>query len=458
MPTPGIVVGQNMLAPPGLEGETQGRFFSSFPGATPKYALNQGPRRSEFTETMARLAIVLPGQRAQQLLRSLPSATAAAAQTLIYGGDVTAIRDGNASGAGYFDFLLTSVQQQQQEREQAVDTLTDNTVIFYSGQSAPVLSCSGFFLNTFQNDQNVWFQLLYHDLLRGSALARRNLVVRFRYDSFFYSGYLMNLNINTEGGAKDYVQFSFNFRVKQIQIATPILYNPTLAQSLRTTNALVAGATGAGDDVTRHGVETAEQPMTPLAVPAASAAAETAEVDSRELAATQGVPPREVQAERDAVVVAETTATATAPEAAAEVVASGPAPSGDLREEVRASVGAALQDYREAPAVTPETADAVRELLGPQSTRGTTLVPNQSSAPLPAGTIATGVSRAAAGVEGIRPTPAPGAAQAPAQDAQSQTLQDVYRPTGALLQELKRSGGDASNAQVTRRTRQRPTA
>lgn len=447
-----------MLAPPGLEGETQGRFFSSFPGATPKYALNRGPRRSEFTETMARLAIVLPGQRAQQLLRSLPSATAAAAQTLIYGGDVTAVREGNADGAGYFDFLLTSVQQQQQEREQAVDTLTDNTVIFYSGQSAPVLSCSGFFLNTFQNDQNVWFQLLYHDLLRGSALARRNLVVRFRYDSFFYSGYLMNLNINTEGGAKDYVQFSFNFRVKQIQIATPILYNPTLAQSLRTTNALVAGATGAGDDATRHGVETAEQPMTPLAVPAASAAAQTAEVDSRELAVTQGVPPREVQAERDAAVVTETIDLTDAAVASGQTVTAtpGPAPSGDLREEVRATVGAAFQDFREAPAV-PATV-SVSDLLGPQRTRGTTLVPNQSSAALPAGTIATGVSRAAAGVEGTRPAASPGASAAPARDAQSQTLQDVYRPTGALLVELKRAGADGQNARVTRRTRQRPTA
>lgn len=450
-----------MLAPQGLEGETQGRFFSSFPGATPKYALNNGPRRSEFVETMARLAIVLPGQRAQQLLRSLPSATAAAAQTLIYGGDVTAIRDGNASGAGYFDFLLTSVQQQQQEREQAVDTLTDNTVIFYSGQSAPMLSCSGFFLNTFQNDQNVWFQLIYHDLLRGSALARRNLVARFRYDSFFYSGYLTNLNISTEGGAKDYVQFSFNFRVKQIQIATPIIYNPTLAQSLRTTSALVSAAASNGDDTTRHGLETAEQPMTPLRTPAASAAAETAEIDSRELAVTQGVPPREVQAERDATVVIELEAQeiTLTPEERRELEAqdTGPAASGDLREQVRASVGTAFQDFRDTPTI-PTTVN-VSELLAPTSTRGTTLVPNQGSAALASGTIATEVSRAAAGVDHTRATPRPGAGVAPAQDAQSQALQDVYRPSGALLVELKKAsaGSKGSNAPTARRTRQRST-
>src|SRR5690349_15121273 len=119
MPIPGIVVGRNMVAPQGaFDGEQQGRFFSSFPGATPKIALNRGPRRSEFTETMARLLVDMPADMLQTFRRSLPADTAAASRTLIYTGDITQLINGAGTGTGYFDFLLTQVAQQQQEREQ----------------------------------------------------------------------------------------------------------------------------------------------------------------------------------------------------------------------------------------------------------------------------------------------------------------------------------------------------
>ena len=484
MPSPGIVVGRNILAPEGLDGEPQGRFFSSFPGATPKYALNNGARRSEFVETMARLSIILPPQSRTRLLATLPTATRAAAQTLLYGGNVTSFRDGNDAGGGYFDFLLTNVQQAQQEREQAVDTLTDNTVIFYSGQSAPTLACAGMFLNTFQNDQNVWFQLLYHNLLRGTALARHGITARFKYDSFFVTGYLMNLSVSTEGGAKDYVQFSFNFRVKQIDVATPILFNPTLFLRTRSTNAIVQDTTPGADDTTRIGVEASEQPASPLSVPGATSApavapppgaesttpaealAPPAEIDEREQATVQGVPPRELQAERDAQVVeqqgdATTTIMTEGVDRAALDDATAPrvTPSGDLGDQVR-QASTALQDFRTAGAAAalgvaptaPESASSTPSSVDPvlqedRTTRGTTLIPATGDAPVQAGVIATEVAHAAAEVERTRPSTPSRSARAPVRDASSQSLTDVYRPTGVLLLDLTRAQASATRQQ-----------
>lgn len=453
MPAPGIVTGRNIFVDGAPNNEVQGRFFSSFPASTPKFALNAGPRRSEFVETMARLSIDMSNNRRQRLLRSLPADTAAAAQTLLNAG--------NANGAGYFDFLLTSVTQQKAEREQAVDTLTDNTVIYYSGQSAPVLSCQGVFLNTYQDDQNVWFQLLYADLLRGTQLARRGLAVRFRYDSYFMTGYLTGLSDTVQGSEKNSIQFSFMFRVKQIQIATPIIYNPTLAQSLLTSNLFVSGEAPGADDLTRHGLQSSEQPLAPLAVPAASTQAET---DPREQTVTQGIPEQEQQEARDHAIYTEigvvepvtfgAVASAVADAAATPVLGS----TGDIYAQLDETVRSAFQDFR-TQTLLPSTSvdDLQRQLdedlaqLQPSSSRGAPMVSPVDGAATTPSTYADTIARGAATPP---TTPTTGPAAGEATSATEEALLDVYKPKGALLQELLRS---QQATQPKGRTRQRPT-
>lgn len=438
MPAPGIITGRNLLAPEGYPNEVEGRFFSSFQGATPKSALNRGPRRSEFVETMARLIIDLPRGTLTSLLRSLPADTAAAAQTLLYGGGATASRTGNDTAAGYFDFLLTQATQQQAEREQVVDTLTDNTVIYYSGQSAPLLSCAGYFLNTYQDDQNVWFQLLYSDILRGSQLARRGLVARFRYDSFFFTGYLTNFGVTVTGDAKNYVQFSFNFRVKQVQIATPIVYNPTTAKSLLSENLFTDPSPAGADDVTRRGVEAAEQPATPRATPAAST---QANVDAREASVTQGVPQREQQAVVDrAITTQAATATAVAvPGLAAPVISAG----GDVRQQLPAEQAQLFQNFQTATP-TPQQApsDALAQLgiaidarLRSADVRGTTVISPVNGVVTRSSAYADTIARAptTAVATATTATSSPGPVAPLATDQAGQDLLDVYRPPSRLL-------------------------
>lgn len=329
--------------------ERAGRFFSSFPTSTPKNALNLGPRPSENVETMARFVVDVNRGQMQRLLNTLPATVQAAARTLLFEGDLTADNSA-ANGIGFFDFLLTSWQDPKQEREQAVDTLSDNTVIFYSGMTAPVCSGAGTLLNTYQDDQDVWFQLLYAELLRGTMLARRGLVARFFVDSYMYTGYLTSLVTGRQGGVKNAKDFSFTFRVKQIQIATPIIYNPTTITS-RIQNALFQADQRVGaDDDSRRGAQTGTTPIAPAATPAAQAVTQAANVDPREIAVAQGQTAREAQAVTDAQIVAQSEqARAAGSTAIATATAQAPvAASGDVRQTLPAADARQIRTFNDA--------------------------------------------------------------------------------------------------------------
>ncbi len=438
MTAPGIVPG--------------GRFFSDDPGSTPKDAWNRGPRRSEHIESMARLFIDVPPEEMAPLLASLPSDTAEVAKAVLFSGDVT---QAAAQGLGYFDFLLTSAQHPYQEREQAVDTLTDNTVVYYSGQSAPVFTYSGWLYNTYQDDQNVWFHLLYHDVLRGTQLARRGLISHLRYDSFLVSGYVTGLQSTQSSDVKNAVQFSFMFRVKKLQIVTPILFNPTMIPGAMSSS-LFSSDTIA-DNTTRHGVETAELPGTPRALPAAVASQPDA--DPRTVADVQGVPAREQQARVDAMIVQQGAAASPAVGVAAAPILSA---SGDTRQALPAEEAARFQSFSApdnpanqwaAASSTPllqHEAEIERQLRA-ADTRGTAVVSPVTGAVETSGSYADTIARAE-----VTAAPAAHVPETPPLDNIEDVVQDVRNPPAELLQAVSRGPQDGSSSSQLR-SRQRPT-
>lgn len=449
---------------------TQGRFFSGLPGSTPKFAYNQGPRRSEFTESMARMIIDVPSPaRLRELRAMLPAATLAASGPLLYSGDLTSAPRGSGFGIGYFDFLLTGVQIVRQEREQIIDTLTDNTVIYYSGESAPTLGCSGVFLNTYQDDQHVWFQLLYSDLMRGSALARNDLVIRFRFDSFYFTGYISNLTSALQGGAKNSMDFSFTFRVKEMQIATPILTNPVEGVSSFITGLYLEDEDA--DENVRHGVQAAPAPRSARSQPAAQAG-QDAEVDPRAAAATAGVPEREAQAAVDQAIVDELlqidVVREAIPEEQRRAIDALTAPvtpgSGDVRQALPPSESQIFQDFRTNP--TPQAAPSdpetrteleIERQLRNADTRGTVVVSPVTGALDRASAYTDTIARANPLL--TNPTvPASATALNKPRTTSSaeQALSDVYAPTPALLEEYLRRTATQRELPPPR-TRQRAT-
>jgi len=464
------------LRPPiQLEAEpntTQGRFFSALPGSTPKFAYNRGPRRSEFTESMARMIIDVPDPARLRALRAmLPDETRQASAPLLYSGDLTSITRGSGLGLGYFDFLLTSAQITRQEREQLVDTLTDNTVIYYSGESAPMINCAGVFLNTYQDDQHVWFQLLYSDLLRGSALARHDLVVRFRFDSFYFTGYLANLSAGINGGDKNHTTFSFVFRVKEMRLATPILMNPTEGIS-----SFISGVYLDVEDEAeeaRHGVQTAPLPRAPRSLPSA-AAERAAETDPREAARTDAVPERQAQAQVDQALIDELlqidVAGEAIPELQRQVLDAVSAPitpgSGDVRQALPASESQRFQDFRTVP--TPKAAPTdpltrteleIERQLRAAETRGTIIISPVTGVTERASAYTDTIARADALLTDAPAAPSAlaGNNRPPETSAGEQSLADVYNPPPTLIAEYRRRLGTAQAAPPPR-TRQRTTA
>lgn len=138
--------------------------------------------------------------------------------------------------------------------------------------------------------------------------------------------------------------------MKQIQIATPIIYNPTTITS-RIQNALFQADQRVGaDDDSRRGAQTGTTPIAPAATPAAQAVTQAANVDPREIAVAQGQTAREAQAVTDAQIVAQSEqARAAGSTAIATATAQAPvAASGDVRQTLPAADARQIRTFNDA--------------------------------------------------------------------------------------------------------------
>jgi hypothetical protein len=182
--------------------------FGEHPAMTPKYAQNRGLRDAEFRETLARmfLSIADTGDANKQtFLDTLPTGAVR---------DIGSVLTGNAGNGGYIDFLLSNIQESFQEKVQVNEVLSDNYVAFFFGQSAPTFNFSGFLINSYQDDHRTGMHLAYQNLIRGTQLARRNALVRIRYDSVIVSGALLNLQQSISAENELAIPFSFQLLVK----------------------------------------------------------------------------------------------------------------------------------------------------------------------------------------------------------------------------------------------------
>lgn len=204
------------------ENETKGSnrrqhgVFGLHPLATPKYAFNKGSRDNEFKETLARIYVSLSEaseQLKKQYLSSLPgdAQTQAIAKVLCGSGQTK-------GGTGFIDFFLQQVNESWQEAVQVDKVLGDNYVAFYFGQEPPVFQYNGTLLNSQQDDQRSGFALAYQHILRGTQLARRNALLRLRYDNVVVSGTVNSHSQIMNAENEMVVPFSFTLLVKEYAV------------------------------------------------------------------------------------------------------------------------------------------------------------------------------------------------------------------------------------------------
>ena len=68
---------------------------------------------------------------------------------------------------------------------------------------------------------------IFRDLAWGTQLARRDLILRLKYDSMIVSGAMTNFQWSTVAGRETYSPFAFNLLVKSIHVIYGSLALPT---------------------------------------------------------------------------------------------------------------------------------------------------------------------------------------------------------------------------------------
>jgi hypothetical protein len=191
-----------------------GIFAGELQGFTPKYALNQGPRETQQKNTMARMYVSVPNGERTTFASSItdPNLRQYIVPRLIGPGSQ------EATDTGYMDFFLQQIQSPLQEKYQVVETLSDNYVAYFFGQSAPVWQYSGELLNTVQDDQLSAWVRMYVAILRGTQLARRGKVVSLRYDNFIVTGTIVNTSWVHNAQNEMRISFNFSLLVKRVYV------------------------------------------------------------------------------------------------------------------------------------------------------------------------------------------------------------------------------------------------
>lgn len=176
--------------------------YAKHPLATPKYALQKGPRGNDFTDTQARIYLSSPLKDTSKLGNLEPLANAVSDKT-----------------NGYVDFILQGVEQGLREKVDVIETLNDHYVAYFFGAAAEQWTFRGTFLNTKEDNQFLAFHEMYEKWLRGTKLADYRRIVALQYNGITVRGALTSLATSLNSEMETAMSFSFTLLVKDVHIA-----------------------------------------------------------------------------------------------------------------------------------------------------------------------------------------------------------------------------------------------
>lgn len=188
-----------------------GRLLGTTVSSTPKYARNNGFRSDLFKDTMARMFVRVPEREQAVFNASIGDAFTRTRIAPRLAGQLNRTN-------GYLDFVISSAAMELSERYQIVETPSDDYVVYFFGQAPPVLQLSGALVNTYQDDQACNMVRAYTNILRGTQLARRQLAVSLRMDSYVFTGVLLNLQLQWKAENELFVPFGSQLLVKRMAI------------------------------------------------------------------------------------------------------------------------------------------------------------------------------------------------------------------------------------------------
>lgn len=193
--------------------------FANHPASTPKYHTGNNDASLNY---MARLFIPFSDPDARD---AFVASFDGPAQKLADALATTGKKPTNSPyGMGYIDFLLQQAVENYQEKFQAADVLSDNYVSYFFGQSPPMFQYQGALLNSQQDNWRAAFTTMYHDIIRGTKLARKKLVVVLTYDDVFVTGVLAGMSQTLTAEFELAASFNFQMLVKRYDIVPRDFY------------------------------------------------------------------------------------------------------------------------------------------------------------------------------------------------------------------------------------------
>ena len=142
------------------------------------------------------------------------------------GGGESRVGDARV-GLGYIDFLLENARESFQEKVQIVDVVGDNFVAYFFGSKPPIFQYTGTLINSLQDDWRSAFTIIYNDIIRGTELARRKVLVTLSYDNMAVSGALIDMSQMFASNQQTSASFNFSLLVYRIDVQRVIGHEPT---------------------------------------------------------------------------------------------------------------------------------------------------------------------------------------------------------------------------------------
>jgi hypothetical protein len=188
---------------------------------SPKYNTN-----NKSLDSMARMFVPLPNAAVREIyLDSIGKAGSEQAEARRIAEVIATAEgsfgNGSPGGSGYIDFLMTQAQESYTEKVQISEVLSDNFISYFFGAAPPVFNYTGVLYNTLQNDWRSAFSILYHQVIRGTQLARRKVSLCLAYDNVIVTGAILNMNQSLDATQQMAATFSFSMLVKQYYVWRP---------------------------------------------------------------------------------------------------------------------------------------------------------------------------------------------------------------------------------------------
>jgi hypothetical protein len=112
----------------------------------------------------------------------------------------------------YSNFIIQSVNDSRQEKQQIMETFGDSYIFFF-GERPRILQVQGLLFNTHDFNWRTEFWYNYENTLRGSKLVEQNARVYLHWDDIVVEGYIMGAMAQDDASMPYHISFSFSLFV-----------------------------------------------------------------------------------------------------------------------------------------------------------------------------------------------------------------------------------------------------